>query len=170
MDFEFKQLNGVFLIEEQFNREIEDDEDDDTDGQPVTLNEEEFDDIRSTIGTPAEGETPKPEKLKNKMSERIRVIENCVQINRILKKQPIGSAARECLVERVKFVGPNDPMHIPPAPEDGSEPEPIDEELKNREFKYYEVFASVQKAKIEELATHLSEFKSEKDRAQKALK
>jgi hypothetical protein len=56
-------------------------------------------------------------------------------------------------------------MHIPPAPEDGSEPEPIDEELKNREFKYYEVFASVQKAKIEELATHLSEFKSEKDRA-----
>ena len=170
MDFEFKQLNGVFLIEEQFNREIEDDEDDDTDGQPVTLNEEEFDDIRSTIGTPAEGETPKPEKLKNKMSERIRVIENCVQINRIIKKQPIGSATRECIVERVKFVGPNDPMHIPPAPEDGSEPEPIDEELKNREFKYYEVFASVQKAKIEELATHLSEFKSEKDRAQKALK
>jgi hypothetical protein len=83
MDFEFKQLNGVFLIEEQFNREIEDDEDDDTDGQPVTLNEEEFDDIRSTIGTPAEGETPKPEKLKNKMSERIRVIENWICCKRV---------------------------------------------------------------------------------------
>ena len=170
MSLEFKQLNGVFLIEEQFNREIEDDEDDDTDGQPINMNQEEFDDIRQTISTPAEGETPIPEKLKNKMSERIRAIENCVQINRILKKQPIGSAARECIVERVKFVGPNDPMDLPTPPEDGSEPEPVDEEQKTREFKFYEVFGSVQKAKIEELATHLSEFKSEKDRAQKALK
>ena len=86
-------------------------------------------------------------------------------MNRILKKQPLGSAARECIVERVKFVGPNDPMYIPPVPEDGSEPEPIDEELKTREFKYYDVFAAVQKAKIEEFATHLTEFKCEKDKA-----
>lgn len=61
-------------------------------------------------------------------------------------------------------------MYIPPVPEDGTEPEPIDEEQRSREFKFYDVFASVQKAKIEELATHLSEFKSEKDKAQKALK
>jgi hypothetical protein len=52
-------------------------------------------------------------------------------------------------------------MHIPPVPEDGSEPEPIDEEQKTREFRFYDVFATVQKTKIEELATHLSEFKSE---------
>ena len=126
--------------------------------------------MKSHVGTPAEGETPRPEKQKARMSERVRVIENVVQINRILKKQPQGSAARECIVERVKFVGPNDPMYIPPVPEDGSEPEPIDEEQKTREFRFYDVFATVQKAKIEELATHLTEFKSEQGKAQKALK
>ena len=168
MSLDFKKLNGIFLIEEQFNREIEDEEDDDTNGLPVNINEhQDFDDMKSqVVGTPlAEGETPKPEKLKARMSERVRVIENVVQMNRILKKQPLGSAARECIVERVKFVGPNDPMYIPPTPEDGSEPEPIDEEQKTREFKFYEVFATVQKAKIEEFATHLTEFKSEKDKA-----
>ena len=127
--------------------------------------------MKSTAGTPLpEGVSPKPEKLKCKLSERVKVFENCVLINRILKKQPIGSALRECFVERVKFVGPNDPMYIPPVPEDGSEPEPIDEEQKTREFKFYEVFATVQKAKIEELATNLSEFKHEKNRAEKAMK
>jgi hypothetical protein len=42
--------------------------------------------MKETIATPAEGETPIPEKLKCRMSERVKVIENCVQINRILKK------------------------------------------------------------------------------------
>jgi hypothetical protein len=83
--------------------------------------------MKSALNSAAEGEAPKPENKKCKMSERVRVFENCIEINRILKKQPIGSAARECIVERMKFVGPDDPMYIPPTPEDGSEPEPIDE-------------------------------------------
>ena len=106
-----------------------------------------------------------PEKKKCKMNERVRVFENCVQINRILKKQPTGSAARECIVERIRFVGPNDPMYIPHVPEDGSEPEPVDEEKKAREFKFYDIFASVQKAKVEELAQNLTEFKFRKAEA-----
>ena len=67
-------------------------------------------------------------------------------------------------------MGPNDPMYLPPIPEDGSEPEPFDEELKAREFKYYEVFSTVQKTKIEELAANLAEFKVSEAEAKKNVK
>jgi hypothetical protein len=175
MALKFDKLSGIFLIEEQFNREIEDEEDDDTEGLPISLKNDHFDDAKSVGGatpTAADDKSHKSqhEKLKCKMSERVRVIENCVKMNRILKRQPIGSNARQCIVERIKFVGPHDPMYIPPIPEDGSEPEPVDEERKTREQRYYDVFATVQKTKIEEFATHLSEFKYEKDRALKAIK
>lgn len=41
----------------------------------------------------------------------------------------------------MKFTGPADPMTIPPPPEDGSEPLPIDEERKQAEFQMYDEFA-----------------------------
>ena len=88
MDLQFDKLHGVFLIEEAFSREIEDEEDDDTDGKPVDLSDEaagEFEVPHAPLPTPVEGEEPIPEKLKCKMMERVRVIENCVAINRILK-------------------------------------------------------------------------------------
>ena len=47
MSLGFKHLNGVFIIEEQFNREVEDEEDDDTNGKPIDLNApEDFDDMK----------------------------------------------------------------------------------------------------------------------------
>ena len=53
------------------------------------------------------------------------------------------------------FNGPEDPMEILPPPEDGSEPEPIDEERKAKEFKYYTEFAKEQKKNILKLAVDL---------------
>lgn len=53
-------------------------------------------------------------------------------------------------------------MEIPPPPEDGSEPEPIDEEQKAKEFKFYDDFASTQKDKIMEMAKDLQEFRETK--------
>jgi hypothetical protein len=138
-------LSGVFLVEEAFNRDIEDEEDDD-----ITVSVMPPSSTIISDDEPKKGETidadeePKkiPEKLKNKLSERVRVFDNVVNINRFLKKLPIGSNARNCIVERVKFEGPSNPMEILPPPEDGSEPEPIDEELKAKEFKFYDDFAA----------------------------
>lgn len=147
----YTQLNGVFLVEESFNRDIEDEEDDDITvptlppPSEIVPVEEEAKKVEAVEGSVEDGESKAPEILKNKLSERVRVFENVIQINRFLKKQPIGSAARNCLVERIKFESPADPMEIPTPPEDGSEPEPIDEERKATEFKFYDDFAAKQR-------------------------
>lgn len=70
----------------------------------------------------------------NRMYERVVIFENLVQMNCLVKKQAAECAARNCIVQRLKFEGPADPMEIPPPPEDGSEPLPIDEERKAAEF------------------------------------
>lgn len=46
------------------------------------------------------------------------------------------------MVKRLKFEGPVNPMDLPPPPEDGSEPLPIDEDLKAQQFKFYDDFAT----------------------------
>ena len=46
-------------------------------------------------------------------------------------------------------------MDIPPPPEDGSEPDPIDEERKTKEFKFYDDFAATQRKSVEETARDL---------------
>ena len=90
----------------------------------------------------AEGEIKPKEKQINTLAERAQVFNDVVQINRLFKKQPLGSELRQCMVKRLKFEGPVNPMEIPPPPEDGSDPLPIDEELKANQFKYYDMFAS----------------------------
>jgi hypothetical protein len=78
------------------------------------------------------------------LTERVREINEIIAINRILK----SITGCQCIVKRIKFYGPDDPMEILPPPEDGSEPEPIDEERKAKEFKLYTEFAKEQKKNI----------------------
>ena len=81
----------------------------------------------------------KPEKLKNRLTERVRVFNEIIEMNRVLKgiKGTLENrVASKC--QRLKFAGPKDPMEIPPPPEDGSEPPAIDEERKVAEFKLYD--------------------------------
>lgn len=76
----FQQLNGVYLVEELFNREIEDE----TDGAQTP---------KAELGAAeqAEGEQPEeakgpPEKLFNKLQERAVAFNDVVEINRVLKR------------------------------------------------------------------------------------
>ena len=79
-----KNINGAFLIEEIFSREMEDEDDDDT--KVDTLKPK--DEVAAPVEEPAEGEEKPvvPEKLKNRLSERAAVFEELFQINRLLKK------------------------------------------------------------------------------------
>jgi len=163
-----KGLNGAFLIEEIFSREMEDEDDDDTKVDPSKAKEEAV----APVEEPAEGEEKPavPEKLKNRLTERAAVFEELFQINRLLKKQPSGSVLRSCIVERMKFQGPADPMDLPVPPEDGSEPPAIDEERKAKEFKFYDDFALVLKNLVTSAASDLQQFKGESSAAQQNLK
>ena len=62
------------------------------------------------------------------------MFEEAIQMNRLIKNSLLG----QCVVKRMKFEGPANPMEIPDPPEDGSEPMPIDEELKAEQFKSYD--------------------------------
>lgn len=79
-----KSVNGAFLIEEIFSREMEDEDDDDTKVNPLMPKEEAV----APVEEPAEGEEKPavPEKMKNRLSERAAVFEELFQINRLLKK------------------------------------------------------------------------------------
>lgn len=97
-------------------------------------------------GTQTEGEKVRPEKLKNRLTERVVAFNQIIEMNRTLKKLQGTSENQVAVqVERMKFHGPKDPMDIPPPPEDGSEPLPIDEERKAEEWKMYDDFALSQK-------------------------
>ena len=153
--FGFQKLNGVYVIEEIFNREIEDEADE---APAADMYKAE------PAGTLVEGEAPAeaktaPEKRFNKQAERVVPFDEIVEINRIVKKQPAGSQLRHCDVQRLTFEGPADPMDLPTPPEDGSEPPAIDEERKAAEFKLYDDFATTQKEMVEELAADLANFK-----------
>lgn len=99
------------------------------------------------------------------LAERAQVFNDVVQINRMLKKQPLGSELRQCVVKRLKFEGPASPMDLPTPPEDGSEPPPVDEELKAAQFKMYEDFAAKFKMEIDGIAESLQDFRSERAKA-----
>ena len=79
VEFGFKKLNCLNIIEELFNREIEDETDD---VEPTTQNSTPKDVLETNEGkSPDEDENkPKtpPEKLFNKMYERVTVFENTV--------------------------------------------------------------------------------------------
>ena len=96
----FKKLNCVNIIEELFNREIEDENDD---VEPTAVEKKPSEEVMETNegkGVEGEDNQPKspPEKLFNKMYERVAVFENVIQINRFLKQQPVGSDCRQCVV------------------------------------------------------------------------
>lgn len=158
-----EKLQGVFLVEELFSREL-DDEDDEEEAKRA---EEAH--AAARVGSPEqEGaeEVPKPkEQLFNLLADRAKVFEDVIKINRILKNQALGSELRQCVVKRLKFEGPANPMDLPTPPEDGSEPPPVDEELKAAQFKMYEAFADRFKKQVEDLAESLQDFRGERARA-----
>lgn len=99
------------------------------------------------------------------LAERAQVFDDVIKINRMLKKQALGSELRQCVVKRLKFEGPAKPMDLPTPPEDGSEPPPVDEELKATQFKMYEDFAATFKKQVDEVSESLQDFRSERSRA-----
>ena len=90
IDLGFKSVNGAFLIEELFNREIEDEEDDDTKAPlvppPSDIPEEEK--KEEVKEEEAQDSGPAPEEVleKNKLSARVERFENIIKINQLVKK------------------------------------------------------------------------------------
>ena len=85
--FGFTKLNCVNIIEELFNREIEDETDD---VEPTAVDKSPSQEVIETNDKhekSQELEEPQapPEKLFNKMYERVTVFEDVIQINRFLK-------------------------------------------------------------------------------------
>lgn len=83
----FTKLSSVNIIEELFNREVEDELDDITPEADRLAREEE---IKQASASTEEIQEPKSvsEKLFNRMYERVRVFENGILVNRLLKTQP----------------------------------------------------------------------------------
>ena len=138
-----QRLHGIYMIEELFARDIDDDNEEEVAMRQTTQSQMATDNAAGGAeGSGAEAE-PKPrEKLNNLLAERAQVFTDVVQINRLFKKQALGSELRQCMVKRLKFEGPTSPMDIPTPPEDGSEPPPVDEELKATQFKMYDDFST----------------------------
>jgi hypothetical protein len=91
----FDKLNCLNIVEEIFNREIEDETDDvETPKEPIKSAES----LQKSDGEEGEEKPKVPEKLFNKMVERVAVFENGIKINRLLKTQAVGSNCRECIV------------------------------------------------------------------------
>lgn len=99
----FTRMDAVNLIEETWNREIEDDHDDTEPTEEDELRRPETSNLLHATSALATAQadsskTPAPEKLLNRMKERVRVFESCILINRLLKTQPLDSQLRNCLV------------------------------------------------------------------------
>ena len=95
LDLNFTQIDGVYIIEEIFNRDIEDEGD--TQESQADLSDPTAEDQEvAGAGAPTEtaqsqmnatGEIPKPKEKKfNKLNERASAFEEIVEINRILKR------------------------------------------------------------------------------------
>jgi hypothetical protein len=101
IDVGFNRINGLNIVEEIWNREIED-ETDDIDPKTDKKNREEAirvhkENMLQSGQSQLSTKPSLPEKLFNKLYERVIVFENGVEINRILKTQPISSHARNCI-------------------------------------------------------------------------
>jgi len=135
------------LVEEIFNRDIDDEEDDDTKVSQLgdskaeinpqltsgSLDELKGDskiesDAAAANNDPNESSVIKPPaNVTNKLTHRAMVFENALQINRILKQQPLKSECRNIVIERLKFEGPQNPFEGQILVEEGAEP-PSEEE------------------------------------------
>ena len=79
---------------------------------------EDDESVRAPTPQLVEGEEAKveeaPEVLVIPLSKRVKIVEDMIQINRLLKSQSLGSDfLRHCIVERLCFEGPDDPMDFP---------------------------------------------------------
>lgn len=152
------RFHGVFMIEEIFNREFDSDEEE-TDAKlsqvPSVKNPTPMT-PQSDRQSPDDPKTEiVKEKLINRRKERAQQFEELVKINRIVKSQPSGSDLRNCKIERIQFEGPVNPIDLPPPPEDGQEPQPLEEEVekeKAKQFMMYEMFSLVHKKRVDGLA------------------
>lgn len=154
-------LNGVFLIEELFGRDI-----DNSDEEDEINAKRELDILGPVAKTPEEGEEPshpvspaKREKLFKGLKYRADQFEQLIAINRLAKK-----AGKNFIVKRCQFRGPANPMTIPEPTEEVPEPE-IDQDLKAAEFKLYDDFAAEQRADVDALALRLTTYKGQLARA-----
>ena len=100
LDLGFTRLNGCFLIEEAFNRDIEDENDDDTKGGGLASAASTGMSAGEQSGAElAEGQEAatkkKAEKQLNRLSERVSVFNQVLEINRLLKR-----LQGACFVER----------------------------------------------------------------------
>jgi hypothetical protein len=152
------------MIEEIFNREIEDDNDD---NDPATEEqgrpEAQIVSMSTLSEVPGTQTNPIPEKLNNRMRERAAVFEHCVKMNRLLKTQQAGAPLRNCLVQRVKFEGPDSPMDLIKAPEEGVEApleNSTDQDKRAAQNKLYEDFSKTQLEEMEKLAVELAEYRA----------
>jgi hypothetical protein len=113
-------LNGVFLIEELFGRDIDNSDEEDE------INAKRVLDILGPVPEPEEGvenwSPPKREKLFNGLKSRADKFEQLIAMNRLVKR-----AGKSFIVKRAQFQGPASPMDIPEPTEDVPEPE-IDQE------------------------------------------
>ena len=132
LQYGLERLHGVFMIEEVFNREFDsDDEETAANLSQVPSNKNPTPMTPPSDKQPGDETTKEEvkEKLFNRKVERAQVFEELVEMNRIVKSQPAGSDLRNCKIERMKFVGPEKPVDLPPPPEDGQEPQPLEESV-----------------------------------------
>ena len=82
----FSRVHAAFLIEEAFNRDIEDEDDDDTNQTATKMLTPSDGGLTEQDGTNTEGEKIRPEKLKNRLTERVVAFNQVIEMNRTLKK------------------------------------------------------------------------------------
>lgn len=87
------KLHGVYLIEELFMRDIDDDQEDEEVAKQQT--QSQFGEKAASVeGSGGEQEVKPKEKLFNLLAERAQVFNDTVQINRLFKKQALDSELR----------------------------------------------------------------------------
>ena len=86
LDVDFFKLNGINLIEEIFNREIEDENDLLSPEEALKVDELRREEEKLAAEGSEDNEPKKPEeKLVNRMFERVVTFENIVKINNLIK-------------------------------------------------------------------------------------
>lgn len=177
IDLGFKSVNGAFLIEELFNREIEDEEDDDTKAPlvppPSDIPEEEK--KEEVKEEEAQDSGPAPEEVleKNKLSARVERFENIIKINQLVKKNS-DAQVRNCIVQRLKFKSPMNPVGWPKLDEEGLPIEgsstPEEDAERERQEKIHNKFAVSQRKIVDGFAQSLQEYKHVKSSLENAKK
>lgn len=136
------------MIEEEFEKEIEDDD-------PLVLQRHD-----STIAI-SENEV----KAKKKIEEteftkevRVQAFEDLIQFNKLTVQCAANSFFRHFTVHKLLFKGPDPPMELPVADEDGNMPE-IDQELKEKEDLMFQQFSVQFKAQVDSMGADICEYK-----------